>query len=145
MWRMGLTVTTCFPWIMRESKPITYDIFISFSHLRTSNTNFLEFHAFHRSEIGRNSMSRSPELLKARCLRAPRHGTWSAAKGPAQMCPKSHFVSSEWHVVSGHKSSTDLTIWKRVFWGSNQNLQTLDYYETTRRALQMKLKLLRKV
>ena len=48
-------------------------------------------------------MSRSPELLRATCLRAPRHGTWSAAKGPAQICPKSLFVSSEWHVLSGHK------------------------------------------
>ena len=29
-------------------------------------------------------------------------------------------------------SSTDLTIWKRIFWGSNQNLRTLDYYETVK-------------
>lgn len=29
-------------------------------------------------------------------------------------------------------SSTNLTIWKRIFWGSNQNLRTLDYYETVK-------------
>lgn len=28
--------------------------------------------------------------------------------------------------------STNLTIWKRIFWGSNQNLRTLDYYETVK-------------